>query len=514
MTSDQEDHTRHAVWTHCAAGAANLRALVGVEAMEQRSGLPTTVFANPATCTDDDDNSASAGGGVDPKTAQSQTGSLSACPNLLEDLDSLVNKPDGSPTVWFLCAIGTCLAQGLTVLVGTFWAPGIDVVVEARDPLLGAMLFIATILNFIGEPLMLVESRSVVCLKGATALLPKLTIDTACISVEAAEQLKKADVLAGVFHPTTKWVTTQLATCIFCGLFIMTGWGLHSPLHNRLAAVVALLNGLATPCIEAGWTVALKTATAVVNARLDAVSAAVRREAMTEDEDVDDEEWQRTVIAPCRELMHDVELLTQGWSRGVVLKWGVDLLMASCVACAGLSPVIADLLGEANTGVSWSLFVVRGSLPLLVLYFLTDMATVATAPASLSTKCDDLKESLNQVRISDFSKATDERVKILERALNMANHGQGIGSAVLGYVIDMKLLHKLGFQLVAVVSGLAPVVLAASIYNSVPAGSGPTDVSFACELSDTQTVAIRSVMLERNTSCTYNVTLESILAGS
>ena len=41
-------------------------------------------------------------------------------------------------------------------------------------------------------------------------------------------------------------------------------------------------------------------------------------------------------------------------------------------------------------------------------------------------ECDDLKESLNDVRISDLSAEIHERVVILEKAMANVNHGQGV----------------------------------------------------------------------------------------
>jgi hypothetical protein len=65
---------------------------------------------------------------------------------------------------------------------------------------------------------------------------------------------------------------------------------------------------------------------------------------------------------------------------------------------------------------------------------------VLTAPAGVSTACDDLKERLNQVRINDLNRSTHERLAILESAMANVNHGQGVGFSVFGYVIDKNML--------------------------------------------------------------------------
>lgn len=98
-----------------------------------------------------------------------------------------------------------------------------------------------------------------------------------------------------------------------------------------------------------------------------------------------------------------------------------------------------------------------------------------------------MKESLNDVRISDLSAEIHERVVILEKAMANVNHGQGvscrssnsqsvrllctltvymrsqIGFKIGGTVIDRRMLTKIGTQVGVLVSTALPIVLATSV---------------------------------------------------
>jgi hypothetical protein len=47
---------------------------------------------------------------------------------------------------------------------------------------------------------------------------------------------------------------------------------------------------------------------------------------------------------------------------------------------------------------------------------------------SVTAACDDLKEELNLIRLESLTAEADEKVAILERAMQNVNHGQGIGA--------------------------------------------------------------------------------------
>ena len=84
-------------------------------------------------------------------------------------------------------------------------------------------------------------------------------------------------------------------------------------------------------------------------------------------------------------------------------------------------------------------------------------------PAKVSTACDDLKESLNSIRLANpLSVEIDQRVSILEKILTNVNRGQGIGFKVFDFVIDIRLLTKMALQLFSGMSFIAPILLGMS----------------------------------------------------
>jgi hypothetical protein len=68
-------------------------------------------------------------------------------------------------------------------------------------------------------------------------------------------------------------------------------------------------------------------------------------------------------------------------------------------------------------------------------------------------RADTLKEKLNDIRISDFSPETDDKISILERALANCNDEQGVGFLVMGTVIDKKMLDHIQLKLYGYVTG-------------------------------------------------------------
>ena len=115
---------------------------------------------------------------------------------------------------------------------------------------------------------------------------------------------------------------------------------------------------------------------------------------------------------------------------------------------------------------------------------------------------------MNGVRINDLSREMDRRLVILERAMTNVNHGQGLGFQVFGFVIDKKKLKQIGLKIGALSWASFTAVLAVSSFGS---GSSAENTG-QCELSSVEVSMVQSVMQQRNASCSYNMTLESILA--
>ena len=79
------------------------------------------------------------------------------------------------------------------------------------------------------------------------------------------------------------------------------------------------------------------------------------------------------------------------------------------------------------------------------------------AVAQVSTKCQDLLEQLNAVRINDLGHHL--RLVALETALRNLNKEQGLGIVVAGIVFDTKLVKKLLAFTVSTCTTVVPIVL-------------------------------------------------------
>lgn len=214
-------------------------------------------------------------------------------------------------------------------------------------------------------------------------------------------------------------------------------------------------------------------------------------------------------------MIGEMDLLTEGWERTAVLGWAKALSNSGANLCLALSPAVHTLLGELGEDIGFPglAYMFQGwFLFYAVVYCPAGALKIARTPAEVSTDADILKESLNKLRINDFSRETHEKVFILECALANCNDGQGVGFCVMGVVIDTKMLTLIEFKLVTAATTLLPLMIGLSIF----AGSheSPTGGGSVCELDDVQAATIRSVMLNRNATCNYNMTLDAILRGA
>ena len=92
----------------------------------------------------------------------------------------------------------------------------------------------------------------------------------------------------------------------------------------------------------------------------------------------------------------------------------------------------------------------------------------------------------------------------------MQNNGQGLGFKLGHTVIDRKTLTSAGAALVTGFTTVYAVLLALGKNPGASAGAGAAvDV---CELSATQVSMVQSVLQERNASCSFNMTVDAVLA--
>jgi hypothetical protein len=194
--------------------------------------------------------------------------------------------------------------------------------------------------------------------------------------------------------------------------------------------------------------------------------------------------------------------------------WGVGFWNVVACVCIALSPVVAEAVTELGErlGATWLLVAVRAFFFALAGVLVFVALQIASGPAEVSTKADDLKDRLNDVRVSDFSREADEKVAIIERALSNANHGHGVGFRVLGTVIDKRKLQQIAMGLVAGAQVFVPLVLAFSVYgvdDAAPSSVGAIergDGEECSALSESQAAAL-ALFQTMNSTCTYNLTI-------
>ena len=440
------------------------------------------------------------------------TTAVVVCPFLFEDLDAmLTNEADGSPTLFYYGCVAGCVALALACLAGTFATPGLPEAWAAGDPLLGLALVAGALIWGVGAPMILAETRRTCCGAAGGGPLPQLGAGTAPIPAKEEQALHKVDKLNG-FHKDAATAARILPMVLLALPSLIMGWGLQSPTQNRLtaAAWIACVPALALP---GAWVVTLKTATALIAARIATVAEAVEGETRSEGQDMSDDQWGSSVTAPCRAMIREMQALTEGWARGVLVLWGMNFWTIVACVCMALSPVVAEALTELGErlGATWLLVAARVFSFALAGLFVFVALLIGSGPAEVSTQADELKERLNDVRVSDFSREADEKVAIIERALSNANHGQGVGFQVLGTVIDKRKLQQIAMGLVAAGQVLVPLMLAASVYgvDDVASNSGATergDAEDCSTLSESQAAAL-ALFQTMNSTCTYNLTI-------
>ena len=219
-------------------------------------------------------------------------GEMVVCPYLFDELDERLTQPNGSPTLCFRAAKAAVRIHRLAFLAGTCITPGLLDAWEARDPLLALGLGLLAVAFGVIIPRLYYEARSTI--RGAAhhnGPLHQLGAGTALIPPDKEKTLRELP-MPNPLKDKMVWV----AFILFVGPVLYTGWGLQSsPVQNRLTAAtfMAFLIGKITKAS----TVTLRTATALIAARIQAISKAVRLEAKTAGQDVNPEEWEHTVVA-------------------------------------------------------------------------------------------------------------------------------------------------------------------------------------------------------------------------
>jgi len=148
---------------------------------------------------------------------------------------------------------------------------------------------------------------------------------------------------------------------------------------------------------------------------------------------------------------------------------------------------------------------------IVVVLFIMAPLGMSYEAASASSDCDLLSDALTDKRMNSPSDDHDHEHALsrVEKILDRQNTKQGLGFVVGERVVDLKTLNNI----VATIFGIGTTVV--PILFSLRPDAGDGDIisgSDACALTSTQVTMIRSSMLARNETCSFNQTLSDILA--
>eukprot|EP01050_Picozoa_sp_SAG11_P011905 SAG11_NODE_1293_length_5284_cov_2.541562_5_plen_295_part_00 len=223
-----------------------------------------------------------------------------------------------------------------------------------------------------------------------------------------------------------------------CIAAILSGRGIHSNLQNKITAAVSLPLWLFSAPLPFSWFITLKTASVLVSTRVKAITKVIRDETKTLGHaDLSDADWEDKIYQPCRGLTRKgdpsrgiapgpVEILSKAWGPGCVLWTCCSLLGVLYCLCFALSPFaskLADRIDESvDDGVRdllelddgdfwWAPLAFRCFFIFWALVFMAVPLNVMLIPARVSTDLADMKEALNEVRLSELSKTIHDKVR-------------------------------------------------------------------------------------------------------
>eukprot|EP01043_Picozoa_sp_COSAG02_P064089 COSAG02_NODE_9268_length_2272_cov_1.151334_2_plen_467_part_00 len=310
-------------------------------------------------------------------------------------------------------------------------------------------------------------------------------------------------------------------TVLFFASFVLS-WSEVPDDHVAAIRLVLLSAGLVdltvAPAIGSGWPGSMRTASCLCR---DAVVEVVKDVRATDP--TDEEQWEARVSQPALALREKFELLSDGWSSGLL---GVILgcwLLSLGQFARCLDPLIAQH-ERARDLASVAIFA------LIPFWIAMDIADT-------SSWCDTLMAELNDVRIK-HGKAGHLNIQCLETSLKQLvrcpfkeylptsmqrqclplayrshasapwqNNGQGLGFVLAGSVLDKRSLKAAFVKLISTLSTVISylLVLADDVATNTAAGGA------MCDLTAVQKATVRSVLAERNESCSYNMTVASVL---
>ena len=300
------------------------------------------------------------------------------------------------------------------MVAGTFFTPSIfEAYLEGDWRLVGCVVAFV-VASAVTTPLVIAEGRRVfraddggpLILLGAGTQLISAAQDKALRSRSVRAFGSKAQLSGGVVY-----------TLMFA-YPLVTGAGVHGPIQNRLSALALWLYCVLGASVLAAWPVALQLATTLIDARTNAIRAAIARERGGEGPRTsvrvraDDQHWETQVVSRCRELVEVLGVLSDNFKRPLWLQLLDSLVSIGALLCLLLSDYFASIDGKLAVGLLVIFVAVYE-----ILYPSTQVAVLLGA---VSTSCDDLTEDLNTLRLQSLTRETHTRVLMLETALKVS----------------------------------------------------------------------------------------------
>eukprot|EP01052_Picozoa_sp_SAG31_P042704 SAG31_NODE_6865_length_1866_cov_1.503679_1_plen_353_part_00 len=331
-----------------------------------------------------------------------------------QDFDRLLSTSTGRPAPFFIASMLSIVGLSSCWLAGTFFTPGLQMAYDATDPLLGLVAVAGWVNTGPCYYVLFTETRRLVrsTPDGELALMG---VGATLISPELQAGLLASKRYNHIRSVPGFGLVVLVGGCALSALLV-SGAGVHSALHNRLACASFIFFFCTGDGVYHAWLLTLKTATTLVSAKARAIIATID-DATARAEPLSEVEWVAQVLDPSRELIRTP------WTRDHPNELAIRAVAA---------------------------FLLCG---MCVLTFLTILG-----PAEVSSECDELKERLNKMRITTFNLADHERLLILETAFEKSNRGQGIGFCVLGVVVDKPVLYAYTNKLIGVVTFVAPIL--------------------------------------------------------
>ena len=426
---------------------------------------------------------------VDGHTAHSELG-RAVCPDALQSIDRVLSISNSRPTIFFRLVQACSLLQAPHALWGSCFSPGMALAVASNDNLMGLVLLSVACL-FLVFVFILEDLRRSIRPDGP---LKELGAGSRMITEKQQQEIEGA---MHKFYPARTPMKLKMAI-VFIGLsaILVGGIGVQSPLHNRVSAMLLMCFFGFCNTLIAVWIISMRMASSLAG---DAVGLVVTHVGSINSSSDLAAEWESDVYAPSVALADGtMRTLSNGWGRAVVSYCVMCLLGEIALFSLMLSPLALN-----GSSASWWPLVLRSGCGGGILMFARLPVFVASGPAHVSSQCDELMNSLNQLRLRLRTVAADSQISVLEKALRNLNQGQGLGFLVVRTVIDKGKLNRFARGVAGLVVTVGPIMLA---WSETTTSSRAQQSS--CTLSTVQEDSIKAVAETFiNSACAYNVNL-------